>query len=226
MLQYGSELATLSGKYAIVAARLPAGSSVIDVGCYTGGLARELIARGYAVLGIEKDPEAVRIAQAHGVPVLCGDIEDPAWLAGLDRTSDTILLLDVLEHLRDPDTVLRHLRRLLRPGGRLLVTGPNVAYWALRKMLLFGRWEYGDAGLMDRTHLRFYTKTTWVGLLQRAGYRVVALDAVEAILPLQTRCQRSAVGRAVFRVLLRYALKRWPGLFTMIFLLEAVAADT
>jgi 2-polyprenyl-3-methyl-5-hydroxy-6-metoxy-1,4-benzoquinol methylase len=221
-LQYGSEVATLTGKYAMVAARLAPASRVFDVGCYTGGLAASLTAAGHTVIGLEKDPEAARIAERLGVSVRCGDIEDPAWMASLDLEADAILLLDVLEHLRDPGLFLRQIRPLLHQGGRLLVTGPNVAYWGLRKSLLFGKWEYGDAGLMDRTHLRFFTRSTWITMLEDTGYRVVAVEPVDGIVPLQTRLERFPVMRPLSRALGRRFLNRWPELFTVTFFLEAV----
>lgn len=221
MLQYGSDLAPLTGKYAAVAARLAPGDRVLDVGCYTGGLARALIARGHTVRGIERDAEAARIAAAVGVDAACGDIEDDAWLQSLRVETDVILFLDVLEHLREPRAVLRGVRPWLSETGRLLITGPNVGYWGIRKMLLMGRWDYADAGIMDRTHLKFFTRETWSALLAESGYRVVHIESLYAILPLQMRFQDVSLLRNVVPTLFGWAVARWPGLFTYMFLIEA-----
>ena len=84
---------------------------------------------------------------------------------------DAILFLDVLEHLRDPDGVLRAARDWLRPGGRVLCSLPNVAHWRVRLALARGRFDYTENGLMDATHLRWFTRRTARELLTRAGLR-------------------------------------------------------
>jgi 2-polyprenyl-3-methyl-5-hydroxy-6-metoxy-1,4-benzoquinol methylase len=128
----------LSGKYAVVAGRLPVGASILEVGCHTGYFSKALMQRGHKVLGVEYDEEA---AGRHGRRCGClqGNIEDDAFCASITRQFDVIVVMDVLEHLREPRTALQRLQRLLEPDGRLIVTGPNVAYWAMRKDLLLGR---------------------------------------------------------------------------------------
>jgi 2-polyprenyl-3-methyl-5-hydroxy-6-metoxy-1,4-benzoquinol methylase len=148
---------------------------VLDVGCSSGYLARPLVARGCTVVGIEQDPVAAEEARAVCAEVLVGDAEtielpfDPA-------SFDVVLCGDLVEHLRDPERLLARVRPLLRPDGRLVLTTPNVANWANRMGLLFGRWRYTDRGILDRTHLHLFTRATLVETLERAGYRVVELD--------------------------------------------------
>jgi SAM-dependent methyltransferase len=91
-------------------------------------------------------------------------------LPDIDGRYDTVLLLDVLEHLVDPWAVLGRCRRLLSEDGRALLSIPNVAHWSVRRDLLRGRWRYQESGLLDRTHLRFFTRATARGLIAESGW--------------------------------------------------------
>src|SRR5262249_50946150 len=88
---------------------------------------------------------------------------------------DAVICGDVLEHLRDPLSVLRQVRTWLRPNGRLIVSLPNVRNHAVIRSLLAGNWTYEPAGLLDRTHLRFFTRREIENLFFRAGFRIEAL---------------------------------------------------
>jgi 2-polyprenyl-3-methyl-5-hydroxy-6-metoxy-1,4-benzoquinol methylase len=89
---------------------------------------------------------------------------------------DAIVCGDLVEHLRDPGAALQRLRPLLRPGGRLVLSTPNVANWAMRLSLLGGRWRYTDRGILDRTHTHLFTRKTLAETVDAAGYRVLELD--------------------------------------------------
>jgi 2-polyprenyl-3-methyl-5-hydroxy-6-metoxy-1,4-benzoquinol methylase len=149
--------------------------TVLDVGCSAGAIGRELAARGAAVDGIDSDEAAAAEARRWYRRVLVGDLENMT-ISLEPGTYDVVICADILEHLRDPCTLLRKLRPLLAPGGRLVVSMPNIANWSMRLLLLFGRWEYQDRGIMDRTHLRFFTRHTLESLLTDAGYLVLDVD--------------------------------------------------
>jgi SAM-dependent methyltransferase len=83
-----------------------------------------------------------------------------------------VLAAAVLEHLKHADAVVREARTLLRPDGLLIVSLPNIAFWRMRLMLLAGRFDYADYGIMDRTHMHFYTLATGKAFIERAGFRV------------------------------------------------------
>jgi 2-polyprenyl-3-methyl-5-hydroxy-6-metoxy-1,4-benzoquinol methylase len=89
---------------------------------------------------------------------------------------DVLLCGDLIEHLRAPEQFLARMQPLLREDGRLVLTTPNVANWAMRLGLLFGRWRYTDRGILDSTHLHLFTRRTLVDMLERAGYRILELD--------------------------------------------------
>jgi 2-polyprenyl-3-methyl-5-hydroxy-6-metoxy-1,4-benzoquinol methylase len=163
------------GGHAKLIALVGEGKRVLDIGCSSGYLARPLAGRGCTVVGIEQDPVAAEQAREVCAEVLVGDAET-IELPFEPATFDVLLCGDLLEHLRDPEAFLARGRPLLRPEGILVLTTPNVANWANRLGLLLGRWRYTDRGILDRTHLHLFTKTTLVETLTQAGYRVVELD--------------------------------------------------
>lgn len=151
------------------------GKRVLDVGCSSGYLAEPLAARGNTIVGLELDPDAARVAEQFCERVLVGDVEtmDLPFEPG---SFDVVLGGDVIEHLRDPVAALARLRPLLRPGGRLVVSTPNVANWAIRLSLLAGRWRYTTRGILDRTHTHLFTRATLREAIEAAGYRVERID--------------------------------------------------
>jgi 2-polyprenyl-3-methyl-5-hydroxy-6-metoxy-1,4-benzoquinol methylase len=151
------------------------GQRVLDVGCSSGYLAQPLHERGNTIVGIELDPAAAREAEAFCERVLVGDVETME-LALEPASFDVVLCGDVVEHLRDPEVALARLRPLLRPGGRVVLSTPNVANWAIRLALFAGRWRYTDRGILDRSHTHLFTRSTLRETLERAGYRVERID--------------------------------------------------
>jgi 2-polyprenyl-3-methyl-5-hydroxy-6-metoxy-1,4-benzoquinol methylase len=148
---------------------------VLDVGCSSGYLARPLAERGNTMVGIELDPEAARAAEEFCERVLVGDVETME-LPLEPGSFDVVLGGDVIEHLRDPGATLARLRPFLRPGGRIVLSTPNIANWAIRLSLLSGRWRYTERGILDRSHTHLFTRATLVETLERAGYRVERID--------------------------------------------------
>jgi 2-polyprenyl-3-methyl-5-hydroxy-6-metoxy-1,4-benzoquinol methylase len=148
---------------------------VLDVGCSSGYLAEPLAARGNTIVGLELDAGAAREAERFCEQVLVGDVETME-LPFAPASFDVVLCGDVVEHLRDPVAALARLRPLLRPDGRLVVSTPNVANWAIRLSLLGGRWRYTDRGILDRSHTHLVTRATLRDALETAGYRVERID--------------------------------------------------
>jgi SAM-dependent methyltransferase len=151
---------------------------VLEVGCGHGetlGMLRAERECEY-IAGIELFPDAARRARSLLDALYEGDIESME-LPVPAGSFDLILCLDVLEHLRDPWLVVRRLATVLRPRGALVASIPNVRNVAvLGPLMLRGRWEYTESGLLDRTHLRFFTRASAIALLEGAGLRVTQVD--------------------------------------------------
>jgi len=151
--------------------------NVLEVGCgvgKTGAALKE--AFGCKVTGIDISSSAIDVARQKKVydkTIVC-DLDKEAIPAEMahDRF-DAILYPDVLEHLRDPLKVLLAHLNLLKPGGLVVSSIPNIRHWPILKNLVFkGRWQYQDMGILDRTHLRFFTKTEIEILFKEAGLSV------------------------------------------------------
>ncbi len=160
---------------------IPRGSRVLEVGCANGALSAYLTRKlDCEVVGIELNSEAARLAERHCSRVIVDDVEKGA----LDEARgkfDVITFGDVLEHLVLPGSVLARCRGLLSKGGFVLVSVPNVAHYSVRLRLFRGQFDYEQYGLLDRTHLRFFTARTARRMLADSGYRIASFDIVCAM---------------------------------------------
>jgi 2-polyprenyl-3-methyl-5-hydroxy-6-metoxy-1,4-benzoquinol methylase len=151
---------------------------VLEVGCGDGSTLAWLKRDGHCAygVGIELHTPAAALARSHCDRVIVGDAE---WL--LDQAFecgpfDLVLCLDVLEHMVDPWQFLRRLGKALQPGAQVIASVPNVRHYKVSLPLLFnGRFEYETQGVLDQTHLRFFTRHSASRLLSKAPYRLTAL---------------------------------------------------
>jgi 2-polyprenyl-3-methyl-5-hydroxy-6-metoxy-1,4-benzoquinol methylase len=147
---------------------------VLDVGCANGQLAEFLQRQGNEVSGVELDPELAEMAKSRVGTVLVGDVEQLDLVAEFGEASvDVVVFADVLEHLKNPLAALRQARQLLTEGGYVVASIPNIAHGAARLALLQGNFEYRELGLLDDTHLRFFTRSTVDSLFRSAGFVVM-----------------------------------------------------
>jgi 2-polyprenyl-3-methyl-5-hydroxy-6-metoxy-1,4-benzoquinol methylase len=158
------------------------GRRILDIGCGEGQLAARLAADGNEVFGID-----TLEAPTHGDALAgyaCMDLSHGLERAPFDGAPfDTILLLDVLEHLVHPERLLADARKRLAPGGVVIVSLPNVANVTVRLALLAGRFPYADRGILDRTHLRFYTRRSARALLEGCGFEVH--KQIDSVMPVE-----------------------------------------
>lgn len=154
------------------------GRSVLDVGSADGLLSHHLTARGWRVTCLERDPELAEAGAAHCDRMIVADLDRD--IPKLEPRFDTIVYADVLEHLVDPLAALLTLNRSLEPDGQIVMSVPNVAHLWIRLSLLAGHFDYTDRGVLDRTHLRFFTNRSLLELVRASGLSVVQSTASPA----------------------------------------------
>lgn len=199
---------------------------VLDCACGEGALAARLMKNGNTVLGIdildcasELPPDRFISANLdHGLD----DVSEE--LTG--KIFDVIVLADILEHLREPERLLADCRSYLKPNGAILISLPNVANIYVRINLLFGRFNYTDRGILDITHLRWFTRKTARALIREGGYRIcrerttiVPIDLVLGLAP-------DSFMNKILSNAIRIVTSLFPTLFGYQFLFEVVDENT
>ena len=153
---------------------------VLEIGPASGYVTKALRKRGCTVTSVEVDPKAARAAREYANRMINADIETMNFEKELgEERYDVILFGDVLEHLKDPKAVLSGLRPYLKPSGYVVATAPNVAHGSVRLLLLDGKFDPQATGILDWTHLHFYTRRTLLELFRDAGYRVELVEEIK-----------------------------------------------
>lgn len=150
---------------------------ILEIGCAAGGFRRNFDAK-IEYWGVEPVESAASEAQEQGMRVLCGTY-DAVSDSIPDGYFDVVVCNDVIEHVVDTNAFLSSIGRKLVPGGCLVGSIPNIRFIGTLKMLLFRRdWFYEDSGIMDRTHLRFFTPKSFRRVLQENGFEVERLEGI------------------------------------------------
>jgi len=177
---------------------------VLEVGCRAGEFGRELAAAGNRITGVDPKPAVSTTAGYQNVvqaDVETGALDFPA--ASFDR----VLVLDTIEHLRDSRPLLSTCRELLAERGRMIVSVPNVANVTIRLMLLFGKFRYSNRGILDWSHLRFFTRGSAAELLRAQGLRVTGrhytIMPIERVIPLRADSKILTVLNSLLRAVTR-----------------------
>lgn len=211
----------------VVAMIPPVTGPVLDVGCSTGRVGEAVRgAFGVPVWGIEADEQLAAEAGGRLDRVLVGDATELVRHRDVQTLQpELVILADVLEHLADPATTYADVVSVVRPGGWVLVSVPNVAFWDTHAQLLQGRWPQRERGIHDRTHLRFFAVDDVRDLVEVDPMRLVEMRRVYRFVERPHRVNRAA--RLVFGPWpsdlvdrhARWASNLWPGnLFTFQFL--------
>ena len=162
---------------------IPQNAVVLDVGCSTGYygsyIKENKNAKVYGVEVSDDKKEAEKILDGVYSFDLDGD-----WPAAIyDRKYDVIFLGDVIEHLKDPGKTLEKLRSIVAPKGRVYISTPNIAHQSIRLELLGGSFEYESMGILDNTHLKYFTLNSLTNIITNAGYDLVRIDSSESDYP-------------------------------------------
>jgi cyclopropane fatty-acyl-phospholipid synthase-like methyltransferase len=153
---------------------------VLELGCANGFMSEYLTEKlKCTVIAVEINYHQATVAQKKCFHCINGDIEDTNTMKKIIKKCkeingvDIILASSILEHLVNPDQVLFDLKEILLKDGFIIVSIPNIAHWSIRRNLFFGKFNYGEYGIMDNTHLRFFTIETGRRLVEQAGYKIV-----------------------------------------------------
>jgi len=181
--RYHSEIdANSNSTHANIVRLVGTNKRVLELGCAGGHMSRVLRERGCQVTAIELDGAAAQFAAPFCERVVVGDLDHLDFERELGRERfDVIVAADVLEHLKEPGKVLGTLGAFLRPEGFVVVSVPNVAHISVRLALLSGNFPYGETGLLDQTHLRFFTRDSVEQLFDRAGFVIGDFQRIKSL---------------------------------------------
>ena len=154
-------------------------TSLLDVGCGIGSLGKKFKEQhNCCVTGIEIVPEVADIAKQNIDKIFCYDLEN--YQAPFkDSEFDCIVFADILEHLKEPEKIFGEYLRFLKKGGNTIVSIPNVRNLDVISDLINGKWEYKDSGILDRTHLRFFTNLEFMKIISRLNLEILNIDYLD-----------------------------------------------
>jgi len=182
--------------HSILAARLdqfPAQSKILDIGAASGMLARMCQNNSLRLFGVEPNPDWAQMASPLYEKIWVGQINDIS--DELLKGYKAVVLGDVLEHLSAPEIVLQRLIKFQEANCIFLISVPNIANLWVRLNLLMGRFDYTDRGILDRTHLRFFTRKTLTAMMTSTGLEIVSINVTPIPLELVSKFFVSKPGK-------------------------------
>ena len=161
-----------------LANQLPENMEILDVGCGYGAIWEKLKNKNNHTVGLDSSEAPLKVAKDRMNEVYLANITDLNEVKKVlqDRKFDFIILADILEHVYDPFSTLSIYKPYLKPNGKFLISIPNIAVWYFRLSILFGRFNYSDSGILDRTHIRFFTLDSFRKLLNAANLKIIKED--------------------------------------------------
>jgi 2-polyprenyl-3-methyl-5-hydroxy-6-metoxy-1,4-benzoquinol methylase len=199
--------------------RMPAGLRLLDLGAAGGHLGRAVRDRCSYLAGVE--PDRSLPASAHEGYDDWRTV-DARHAGEWERPFDVVVCADVLEHLANPEALLARIHHWLHSEGILLASIPNIANVSIRAALLFGHFRYTERGILDRSHLSFYTRSSAQRLLSDSGFHVTSVEPTAMPYELALPVLSGAVLATPTRVFAKATARAWPSLFGYQFVFEAV----
>lgn len=199
------------------------GTKVLDIGTATGMLGRNCVNYGFILKGIEPVPEWAEMARPFYADLSYSnlDLTPDEYIA----CQDVVVCGDVIEHTPNPQVILERLVSLQKPGTQFFISVPNIANIWIRINLMFGKFDYTENGILDKTHLRFFTKSTFLKLIKNSGIRILELRYTP--IPL-TRVnpffQDNSIGRLIHKLFAKLA-DLLPNLFAYQFVARLLVTD-
>jgi hypothetical protein len=199
------------------------GTRVLDIGTASGMLGRMCIGRNYVIYGIEPNPEWARESSPYYKEILPNNLEDTP--ESFLRDYDVVVCADVLEHMIAPEKELQRLVLLQNSGTHFIISVPNIANIWIRINLLFGKFEYTDRGILDRSHKNFFTRSSFNEMLNLVGLDVVSISVTPIPLNLVHQFfENNIFGRLLFQFL-NGVTQALPTLFGYQFVANAVKSQ-
>jgi len=147
---------------------------ILDIGCGSGYFSKKIMKKGNIVYGIDSSKEAIALAtkRVNNAAICNIEQEEIPW----KEKFDIIIFADVLEHLQAPEIVIKKCMKHLENDGLIILSLPNIANWTIRIQLLFGNFDRSTTGILDKTHIHFYTLKTAKKLIEDSGLEMVGID--------------------------------------------------
>lgn len=180
---------------------------VLEIGCGIGAVTERLKRNGCTVCAIELNAKDAKLAKEFCDQIDVGNIET-INLKFPKKSFDVITFGDVLEHLYDPQATLERIKPFLKDDGLVITSIPNIANWKIRLKLLFGKFDYTDHGILDKTHVKFFTRKTARELFESAGYEIVKSDYVRSFPSPILKNQLSKINTNLFAFQFLFAAKK------------------
>lgn len=163
--------------HSVILSKIRCGSKVLDLGCVSGYLGNYItLNKNCEVWGVDYDQDLAKKAKKVIKKVFVSNLDHLTRLKLPKHGFDFILLADVLEHVLFYEKLLKEIKSYMKTDGKLIISTPNIAHLSIRFNLLFGRFNYQEKGILDRTHVHFFTKKSLIQLLKKQGYIVEDLD--------------------------------------------------
>lgn len=166
-----------------IVSRLPLApdARILEIGCGAGGTGAAALLAGKAghYVGIELSSDAANCAAANLSQVIIGNAETMD-MSRFDVPFDALIMSEVVEHLIDPWATVSRLATLIRPGGMVIASSPNISHWQVIRSLTKGQFVYSDSGMMDQTHMRWFTPSSYKALFEGAGFAIESLEPIKA----------------------------------------------